>query len=158
MQSALTKGQTLQIAGPEEMLALGERLAAGLRHGQLVFLYGDLGSGKTTLVRGILRGLGYPGPVKSPTYTLVESYESLSLPVSHFDLYRLDDPRELEALAIRDQLDGQRICLVEWPERGAGVLPPADCRIFIVFAGPNERSVSLSCETELGQSLCACLE
>lgn len=148
----------LRVSGAEAMVALGERLAPGLRAGQLVFLYGELGSGKTTLVRGILRGLGHAGAVKSPTYTLVEPYNDLQPPVSHFDLYRLADARELEALGIRDQLDGRRVCLVEWPERGAGVLPRPDCSITIAFAGPDARSLSLRCETGLGQSLCACVE
>jgi tRNA threonylcarbamoyladenosine biosynthesis protein TsaE len=101
------------------------------RAGGLVFLTGELGAGKTTLVRGLLRGLGHEGPVRSPTYTLVESFELSQARVHHLDLYRIADPEELEYLGIRDLLDGASLVLVEWPERGAGVLPAPDLRVHI---------------------------
>lgn len=124
-----------------------------MRRGQVIFLCGDLGSGKTTWVRGVLRGLQYSGLVKSPTFTLLEPYYLSNLSVFHFDLYRLNDPAELEQLAIRDYLDGSGVCLFEWPERGAGVLPDPDCRVEIEYAGEGRR-VSAVCLTELGESLC----
>ncbi|MDH3513793.1 MAG: tRNA (adenosine(37)-N6)-threonylcarbamoyltransferase complex ATPase subunit type 1 TsaE [Gammaproteobacteria bacterium] len=114
-----------------EMEALGARLAARAGKWRLLHLRGPLGAGKTTLVRGILRGLGHAGAVKSPTFTLVEPYTFGQLRFFHFDLYRLSEPGELEFLGVRDYLDGKGVCVVEWAERGKGVLPSPDMDIMI---------------------------
>jgi tRNA threonylcarbamoyladenosine biosynthesis protein TsaE len=114
---------------------LAQRFAADWADGWLVYLRGDLGTGKTTLVRGILRGLGHQGPVKSPTYTLVEPYEPQGRAVFHLDLYRLGDPEELEYLGLRDLLGAASLILVEWPERAGAALPPPDLEIGIRHAG-----------------------
>jgi tRNA threonylcarbamoyladenosine biosynthesis protein TsaE len=141
-----------RIASVEAMEALGAALAAGLRAGMLIFFHGDLGSGKTTLIRGMLRGLGHTDAVKSPTYTLVELYRLDGWEIFHFDLYRLNQPEELEFLGIRDYLHGQGVCLVEWAERGAGLLPRPDVDVFIKRED-DTRTVQLLSQTENGAAL-----
>jgi tRNA threonylcarbamoyladenosine biosynthesis protein TsaE len=110
-------------------LALGASLAPHLAAGLVVTLAGELGAGKTTLVRGLLRALGHEGPVKSPTYTLVEVYEVSRLNLYHFDFYRFHDPREWIDAGFRDVFNGQNVCLIEWPEKARGLLPPADIAV-----------------------------
>lgn len=118
----------------EATLAFGAQLARELTPGLTFYLEGDLGAGKTTLVRGILRALGYVGRVKSPTYTLVEIYSLAGFELYHFDLYRMHDPREWLDAGFRDVSDGRVVSLIEWPEKAAGWLPPPDVIIRLTIA------------------------
>jgi len=110
----------------EETEQFGARLWELLPRKCLVFLQGDLGAGKTTMVRGFLRAAGFSGAVKSPTYTLVEEYTLADRQVFHFDLYRVADPEELEWIGIRDYFDQEAVCFIEWPDMGEGYLPEPD--------------------------------
>ena len=128
-------------------VALGARLGAALADGAVVYLHGDLGAGKTTLARALLRALGHAGAVKSPTYTLVEPYTIAARAVFHFDLYRLADPEELEFLGVRDYLQPGAVLLIEWPERGAGHLPAPDLELWLDVAGDGRRARWRACNS-----------
>lgn len=133
-------------------LALAARLAGLLHGGMVVFLQGDLGAGKTTFCRGLIQALGHPGAVKSPTYTLVEPYQLAELQVYHFDLYRLHDPEELEFMGIRDYFNQNSLCLIEWPERGAGYLPQADLQLQLTQQG-ELRTLQLVAGSQAGSKI-----
>ncbi len=141
---------------PDEVatLALGNRLARVLEPGLFVALSGDLGSGKTTLARGILHGMGYQGKVKSPTYTLVELYNLPELDLYHFDFYRFNDPQEWLDAGFRDHFEPRNLCLAEWPERVGDLLPAPDMRISLAVEA-NGRRARIAAETEHGKR---CLE
>jgi tRNA threonylcarbamoyladenosine biosynthesis protein TsaE len=142
---------------PEATEAFGGRMATCCQDGLLVFLKGELGAGKTTLVRGLLRAFGHTGTVKSPTYTLVESYPLQQRHVHHLDLYRLVDAEELEWMGIRDLLAEDALCLIEWPERGELLLPEPDVEISLAYLGEGRRLV-LKAFTAAGKRLAACLQ
>ena len=132
--------------------AFGGQLAAACKGGLLVFLHGHLGAGKTTLVRGFLRASGHSGPVKSPTYALIEPYITAYGNLYHLDLYRLADAEELEWIGIRDLFEDESICLVEWPERGAGILPEADLHVYLQAEGSG-RQVRVEAASPRGEKL-----
>lgn len=138
------EGETSALAG-----ALAQRIA---QQSAVVFIEGDLGAGKTTFVRGLLRGLGWSGTVKSPTYTLVEPYEWGGHRVYHFDLYRLGDPEELEFMGVRDYLTGDSLCFFEWPDKGQGVLPVPDI-VLTLSPGTDDdaRQLSWRAHTPVGE-------
>ena len=142
---------SFELRTPEAQQALGAALAAACPRPFVVFLEGDLGAGKTTLVRGFLRALGHGAAVRSPTFTLLEPYELATGPVFHLDLYRLAHPDELAYLGLRDLLGGQAILLVEWPERGQGELPAPDLQILIEHLADGRR-VRLVPRTAAGQA------
>ncbi len=120
---------------PEATAAFARQLAKVLTPGLVVYLRGELGTGKTTLVRGFLQAAGFQGRVRSPTYTLVEIYPG----VAHFDLYRLADPEELEWLGARDYFGGETLCFIEWPDKGGGMLPAPDLVIELTREGRGRR-------------------
>jgi tRNA threonylcarbamoyladenosine biosynthesis protein TsaE len=144
----------LSVELPDEAAqqAFGTRLAAHCVSPILITLDGDLGAGKTTLVRGFVRALGHQGAVKSPTYALIEPYEIGDSKVFHLDLYRLGDPEELEYIGLRDMTAEDALILVEWPQRGAGWLPVADLGIEIAFLETGRR-VTLSAGTARGAAV-----
>ena len=147
---------TLYLADEDAMTAFGARIAQTTQGHGLIFLEGNLGMGKTTLSRGIIRGLGHVGAVKSPTFTLVEPYEIGDIRAFHFDLYRLVDPEELEFLGIRDYFEDDALCLIEWPDKGAGFLPKPDLTITI---SPQDsgRSLKILSQGPRGEAWCAAL-
>ena len=161
----------INLLGEEKMLAFAGHCAKVFANasidGGLIFLEGDLGAGKTTFSRGLMRGFGHQGAVKSPTYTLVETYDVLAshkdgvqtapLTVCHFDLYRLGDPEELEFMGIRDYLEGAHLCLLEWADKGLGLLPAADL-VLSVADIDGGRQLTWQAGTEKGQAWCEQLE
>lgn len=153
-----------KIASEQDMLAFGSALAKAINTGHnknkteegiLIYLYGLLGAGKTTLVRGFLRALGFGGKVKSPTYTLVEPYEIAGKSIFHFDLYRINDAEELTYLGIQDYFIKSNIAFIEWPENGEPLLPAADVALHIEFDGEHKRIIRIETHTERGKQMVA---
>ncbi|MCW8853780.1 MAG: tRNA (adenosine(37)-N6)-threonylcarbamoyltransferase complex ATPase subunit type 1 TsaE [Gammaproteobacteria bacterium] len=142
----------LHLADESAQLALAARIARQCPAGAVIFLHGDLGTGKTTFVRGFLQALGHQGVVKSPTYTLVEPYLIDHKHIYHFDLYRLADPDELEYAGGRDYFNDQAICLLEWPEKAEGYLPQADLILHLSYRDSG-RDVIIESGSDLGETL-----
>lgn len=127
------------------------RLAAQLQPGMVIYLQGDLGAGKTTLVRGVLNALGYTGRVKSPTYTLLEPYQVAGLDLRHFDLYRMNSEEEWESAGFRDEFNERNIFFIEWPGKAHNLLPPADVEIVFEIL-PQSRRVEIAGHTAMGSA------
>ena len=145
----------INVTTEAETRALAKNMAeccTGLAAGVNIHLLGQLGAGKTAFARGFIQGLGYSGRVKSPTYTLVESYQVAGLNIHHFDLYRLCDPEELEFIGIRDYTGADVVNLIEWPGNGTGVVAPADLEIRIDMQGDG-RKLQITGQTEVGNSI-----
>jgi tRNA threonylcarbamoyladenosine biosynthesis protein TsaE len=140
----------IETQSERETEALGGQLASALPAVRLIYVRGALGAGKTTFVRGLLRGLGHIGLVKSPTFTLIEPYECGDIALHHFDLYRVSDPHELEFLGLRDYIGGDDVCVVEWPERAQTFLPLPDIDVMIERANNEERALQFQAHTPPG--------
>jgi tRNA threonylcarbamoyladenosine biosynthesis protein TsaE len=147
----------LTLADEAATASMAGKLAKVLQPGIVIFLNGELGAGKTALVRAILHALGYRGRVKSPSYALVEQYEASGLHLRHFDLYRFRDAAEWEAAGFRDEFNGSNVCLIEWPEKAQGLLPQED--IDIVFdIVPQGRRITINAHTQIGKKCLAALQ
>ncbi len=145
------------LADEDATAAFAVRLAPGITPGMVVHLRGDLGAGKTALVRALLHALGYSGRVKSPSYTLLEQYEAGGLHLRHFDLYRFQNEDEWEAAGFRDEFDGRNVCLVEWPEKAQGLVPQADVEIrFAILA--HGRNIEVRANTQTGRKCLSALQ
>ncbi len=142
--------QVWQLADEDAVGVLASRIARAMRTPCIVYLRGDLGAGKTTFARAYIHSLGYRGYVKSPSYGLLETYEVGGQKILHLDLYRIEDPEELEYLAIRDLFDEQSVLLVEWPDRGGRFLPAPD--VVLEFGEKNEVRF-ISCNSASGHGL-----
>jgi tRNA threonylcarbamoyladenosine biosynthesis protein TsaE len=147
--------QRFVAATPEDTETFGARLARSVpldsQSALIVHLTGDLGAGKTTFARGFLKQRGVEGPVKSPTYTLFETYELPDLTVVHLDLYRLQEPSELDALGLRDMDRPETVWLIEWPDRGAGRLPGADLAVALE-AGESAHVLTAVAHSDIGRA------
>jgi tRNA threonylcarbamoyladenosine biosynthesis protein TsaE len=143
---------TLTVRLPDEAasVSFGRELAPLLLPGMVVWLDGDLGAGKTTLTRGLLRALGHSGPVKSPTYTLVEVYVVSSIYWYHFDFYRFSHPEEFDDAGLGEYFRDDAVCVVEWPEKAAGYLPPADLTLAFHFSGTG-RDLAVVANSDRGR-------
>lgn len=131
---------------------LGQALAQCITAPLRLYFYGELGAGKTCMIRAMLRALGIEGPIKSPTFALVEPYQNDTLHLFHFDLYRLSEPEELEALGWRDYLTDDSVILLEWPEKGGAILPEPDLALHLSII-PEGRNVDCRAHTEKGQQI-----
>ena len=141
---------SLPLADESATAAFAAQLAGALKAGMVIHLCGDLGAGKTTLVRALLHALGHAGRVKSPTYTLLEQYEAGGLNLCHFDLYRFHGEEEWDAAGFRDEFNGHNVCLVEWPEKAQSLVPQADMEIRFEIL-PVGRNITICGNTVAGK-------
>ena len=145
----------LTLADEVATVAFAARLAPKIKPGMVIYLHGNLGAGKTTLVRALLYAMGYIGRVKSPTYTLLELYQVGRLHLRHFDLYRFHDASEWDAAGFRDEFDRQNVCLVEWPKKAQGLVPQADMEITLEILSSetvcNSRNIEVRAISQTGR-------
>lgn len=146
----------MELASDADTLAWGEKIGRALKGRGIVYLYGELGAGKTTLCRGILRSYAYSGAVKSPTYTIMEPYELDAVRIFHFDLYRLNDPDEWNYLGVDGFFSEQTLCLIEWPERVGGNLPMADLAVTLAYQEQG-RTMKIRALSDYGHGVLAAL-
>ncbi|MDQ3267498.1 MAG: tRNA (adenosine(37)-N6)-threonylcarbamoyltransferase complex ATPase subunit type 1 TsaE [Pseudomonadota bacterium] len=146
---------SLPLADEVATVTFAARLAPGIKPGMVIYLHGNLGAGKTTLVRAMLHVMGYIGRVKSPTYTLLELYQAGGLHLRHFDLYRFHDASEWDAAGFRDEFGGQNVCLVEWPEKAHGLVAQADLEITLEILSTetacNGRNIEVRAISQAGR-------
>lgn len=148
----------IDLADETATLHLGCQIAQACPQHQLtIHLQGDLGAGKTTLCRGLLKELGYQGNVKSPTYTLIEQYDLKNRPVFHFDLYRLTNPEELDYIGLDDYMGAKSLCLIEWPQQGGDYLPSPDI-IINLYYDKAHRQATILAYSAAGAALCTALD
>jgi len=147
----------VHLPGEPATLALGAALAGALQPGLVIYFRGELGAGKTTVIRGLIRALGWQGVVRSPTYALVEVYAVSRLDLHHFDFYRFHDPREWIDAGFRESFNGRTVSLIEWPERAGGLLPPADVEIDLELLAAGRNAV-LTSSSLAGQKCLALVE
>ena len=150
----MIKEITIFLANENSTLALGENLSKNISNGLLIFLKGDLGVGKTTLVRGFLRSLGYRGRVKSPTYSLIEQYILILNTINHFDLYRFSNPEELLSSGFSEYVDQVNVNIIEWPEKASDIISNPDVTIEIKYDDIRSRIVYINAHTEKGFKCC----
>jgi len=150
----IIEGHRIALPDAAATLGAGAAIAAGLRGGMVVGLSGELGAGKTTLVRGMLGGLGWTGPVKSPTYTLVEHYRVSSLYCYHFDFYRFAEPGEWESTGFAEYFRPDAVCVIEWPERVTSWLPNVDLSLTLEHA-PAGRTLRVAARSQAGSECLA---
>ena len=143
----------LKIDSEHALVDFAEKLIVHVKSGDLIFLNGDLGAGKTTLTRACLRALGYQGVVKSPTYAMVESYLFADRLLHHFDLYRVRSEEELYAMGIEDYFSNDAICMIEWPANGVNVLPKPDLIVTLNILSTTTREIQIDFGSERGKQI-----
>ena len=146
----MTKELSFLTKDADETALLGEKLAKIIKSSDLIFLQGELGSGKTTFMRGFLRGLNFTGKVKSPSYTLLEQYE-LELTINHFDLYRFKDQREWDDAGFNEFINSNDINVIEWPEKAVDVIPISDLTIFFAYLDDKKRNIVITGNSSRGR-------
>ena len=151
----MIKETTIFLAQEEDTLLLGRKLAKNLPQGLLIFLKGDLGAGKTTLVRGLLATLGHTGSVKSPSYNLIEQYQINNVSLNHIDLYRFNSPEEWVSAGFNEFINDLDVTMIEWAEKAKGVLCEPDVMVEILYEKSGGREASIYSFSKKGTKYCS---